>query len=171
MIAQISVSWNEKYEHDGFLFFAQRIVEMLDYMTVDIYRAPLLNTSRLIDEYLRICHGAAKPYHLEEVYNEFSHSFKNDIVIQYKLGEDRIQQIVNRLNRFPDKRQQTMEYLCHAVADHYLTWTKEYIEHIVPQNNQKRKIERAIRCFIPELLRCGYSRDDIYHSAKQLLTE
>lgn len=54
MIAQISVSWNEKYEHDGFLFFAQRIVEMLDYMTVDIYRAPLLNTSRLIDEYLRI---------------------------------------------------------------------------------------------------------------------
>ena len=84
MIAQISVSWNEKYEHDGFLFFAQRIVEMLDYMTVDIYRAPLLNTSRLIDEYLRICHGAAKPYHLEEVYNEFSHSFKNDIVIQYK---------------------------------------------------------------------------------------
>ena len=68
MIAQISVSWNEKYEHDGFLFFAQRIVEMLDYMTVDIYRAPLLNTSRLIDEYLRICHGAAKPYHLEEVY-------------------------------------------------------------------------------------------------------
>lgn len=171
MIAQISVSWNEKYEHDGFLFFAQRIVEMLDYMTVDIYRAPLLNTSRLIDEYLRICHGAAKPYHLEEVYNEFSHSFKNDIVIQYKLGEDRIQQIVNRINRFPDKRQQTMEYLCHAVADHYLTWTKEYIEHIVPQNNQKRKIERAIRCFIPELLRCGYSRDDIYHSAKQLLTE
>lgn len=150
MIAQISVSWNEKYEHDGFLFFAQRIVEMLDYMTVDIYRAPLLNTSRLIDEYLRICHGAAKPYHLEEVYNEFSHSFKNDIVIQYKLGEDRIQQIVNRLNRFPDKRQQTMEYLCHAVADHYLTWTKEYIEHIVPQNNQKRKIERAIRCFISE---------------------
>lgn len=71
MIAQISVSWNEKYEHDGFLFFAQRIVEMLDYMTVDIYRAPLLNTSRLIDEYLRICHGAAKPYHLEEVYNEY----------------------------------------------------------------------------------------------------
>ncbi len=99
MIAQISVSWNEKYEHDGFLFFAQRIVEMLDYMTVDIYRAPLLNTSRLIDEYLRICHGAAKPYHLEEVYNEFLIRSKM-IVIQYKLGEDRIQQIVNRINSF-----------------------------------------------------------------------
>lgn len=163
MIAQISVSWNEKYEHDGFLFFAQRIVEMLDYMTVDIYRAPLLNTSRLIDEYLRICHGAAKPYHLEEVYNEFSHSFKNDIVIQYKLGEDRIQQIVNRINRFPDKRQQTMEYLCHAVADHYerkLVVNRGKYKSIEDDNPPKigemseavvTNLIRGARCSMPQL--------------------
>lgn len=171
MITQINISWNKEYEYDGLLYFAQRIVEMLDYTTVDIYRAPLLNTSRLIDEYLKISHGEAKSYHLEEVYNEFSDSFKKDIVIQYKLGEARIQQIINRLNKSIDKRQQTMEYLCHTVSDRYLAWSKEYIEFIVPKNNEKRKIERAIRCFIPELLRCGYSRDDIYHSARQLLTE
>lgn len=57
------------------------------------------------------------------------------------------------------------------IAQISVSWNEKYEHDIVPQNNQKRKIERAIRCFIPELLRCGYSRDDIYHSAKQLLTE
>lgn len=171
MISKISISWNENYQHDGLLYFVQRIVEMLDFMTIDIYRAPLLNTTRLIDEYLEICQGEAKAYHLEEVYNEFMHSFKNDIVLQYKLGDIRIQQIVNRLNKLPDKRQETMEFLHCSIGKDYLTWSKEYIKHIVPQNSQKRKIEKAIRCFVPELLRCGYSRDEIYHSTKQLLTD
>lgn len=171
MITPIEITWNNEYKHDGFLFFVQRIVEMLDYMTIDIYRAPLLNTSRLIDEYLKICQGAAKPYHLEEVYNEFIHTFKNDIVLQYKLGENRIQQIVNRLHKTPNKREETIDFLSHSVSSHYLQWTKEYIEYIVPQSKEKKKIERAIRCFIPELLRLGYSRDEIYHSAKQLLSD
>lgn len=171
MITPINITWNDEYKHDGFLFFVQRIVEMLDYMTIDIYRAPLLNTSRLIDEYLNICQGAAKPYHLEEVYHEFVHTFKSDIVLQYKLGENRIKQIVNRLNKAPDKREETIDFLSHSISDHYLQWAKEYIEYIVPQNKEKKKIERGIRCFIPELLRCGYSRDEIYRSAKQLLSD
>ncbi len=169
VISNISISWNSSYEYDGLLFFFQRIVEMLDYRTIDIYRAPLLNTSRLIDEYIRISNGSAKPYHLEEVYNEFIMSFKTDIVLQHHLGEERIHQIIKRLNKSPDSRKQTMEYLRHSVADRYLKWIKSYIELIVPQNKEKRKIERAIRCFLPELLRYGYSRDEIYHSAKQIL--
>ena len=103
MITKISISWNNTFQNDGFLFFVQRIVEMLDYMTVDIFRVPLLNTPRLVDEYLRICHGAAKPYHLDAVFNEFVNSFENDIVLQYKLGDSKIQQIVNRLNKHPEK--------------------------------------------------------------------
>lgn len=171
MISNISISWNDSYEHDGLLFFFQRIVEMLDFRTIDIYRAPLLNTSRLIDEYIRICNGAAKPYHLEEVYNEFVLSFKTDIILQHELGEDRIQQIIKRLNKYPENRKQTMEYLLHSVTDRYLKWAKKYIEFIVPQTKEKRKIERAIRCFIPEVLRYGYSREEIYHSAKQMLQQ
>lgn len=170
MITKISISWNNTFQNDGFLFFVQRIVEMLDYMTVDIFRVPLLNTPRLVDEYLRICHGAAKPYHLDAVFNEFVNSFENDIVLQYKLGDSKIQQIVNRLNKHPEKRQNTMEFLCHVISEQYLSWSKEYIKFIVPQNKEKKKIERAIRCFVPELLHCGYSRDEIYHSAKQLLS-
>lgn len=171
MIAPISISWNSKFENDGLLFFVQRIVEMLDYMTIDIFRVPLLNTSRLIDEYLKICNGSAKPYHLEEVFHEFLDSFEHDIVLQYKLGDSKIQQIINRLNKKPEKRKETMEFLCHSICKSYLNWSKEYIEFIVPQNKEKKKIERAIRCFVPELLKCGYSRDEIYHSARQLLSE
>ena len=94
MILKNDVTWNSEYQYDGLLFFAQRIVEMLDYMTVDIFRAPLLNTPRLIDEYLKISHGAAKIYHLDEVYNEFMNSFKNDIVINNVWGAERITQVV-----------------------------------------------------------------------------
>lgn len=171
MITKTSISWNNEFQNDGFLFFVQRIVEMLDYMTVDVFRVPLLNTSRLINEYLRISHGAAKPYHLDVVFNEFVYSFENDIILQYKLGKPKIQQIINRLNSRPEKRQDTMEFLCHSVCAYYLEWSKEYIRFIVPQNKEKKKIERAIRCFIPELLHLGYSRDEIYHSAKQLLSD
>ena len=64
-----------------------------------------------------------------------------------------------------------MEYLCHTIGSQYLEWTKNYILSIVPQNKDKRKIERAIRCFIPELLHCGYSRDEVYHSAKSILSD
>lgn len=171
MINKISISWNDEYQHDGFLYFAQRIVEMLDYMTKDINRAPVLNTCRLIDEYLQICNGEANLCYLDEVYSELLCSMRKDVVLQYKIGETRINQIINRLNKFPEKRKAGIEYLKYTIARKYLEWSKEYIKYIVPKNKEKRKCERAIRCFIPELFKYGYSREEIYHSAKQLLTE
>ena len=120
MISKNTVEWNNEYQYDGLLFFVQRIVEMLDYTTVDIFRSPLLNTSRLIDEYLRISHGSAKAYHLDEVFNEFMNSFKNDIIINYNWGEDRVNQIIKKLNKEQFNRQAIMEYLCHTIGSQYL---------------------------------------------------
>ncbi len=171
MILKNTIAWNNEYKHDGLLYFAQRIVEMLYYETIDIYRAPLLNTSRLIDEYLLLSNGSAKPYHLDEVFNEFMNSLKSDIIIHYKWGEERINQIVEKLNKDQVGRKQIMEYLCHAIGKQYFEWTQEYVRFIVPQGKEKRKIERAIRCFVPELLHQGYSSDEIYHSAKRILFE
>ena len=170
MITSIDISWNNEYRYDGLLYFLQRIVEMLDFTTIDIYRAPLMNTTRMIDEYLEICHGSAKPYHREECYNEFVSTFRNDLILQRKIGIARINQIIDRMNKQQDKRKETMEFLQHSINPSYLKWTKECLFEIVPQNREKKKIERAIRCFLPELLRRGYSRDDIYHSAKELLS-
>ena len=169
MIASIDISWNNEYRYDGLLYFLQRIVEMLDFTTIDIYRAPLMNTTRLIDEYLEICHGSAKPYHREECYNEFVSTFRNDLILQTKIGIARIKQIIDRMNKQQDKRKETMEFLQHSINPLYLKWAKECLLEIVPKSKEKKKIERTIRCFLPELLRQGYSRDDIYHSAKELL--
>ena len=45
------------------------------------------------------------------------------------------------------------------------TAKKQTIKTNYQIKKEKKKIERAIRCFVPELLHCGYSRDEIYHSA------
>lgn len=171
MIQSINISWNNEFRNDGLLYFLQRIVEMLDYHTIDIYRAPLMNTPRLINEYLRIANGAAKAFHLEEVFHEFKVTFASDVVIQFKWGEERVQQILNKLNREEQNRKVTMEYLSHAIGTYYLAWVKEYVRHIVVQNNKKDRIEQAIRCLIPEILKCGYSREEIFYSARELLSD
>jgi len=166
MVKENVVTWNNEYQHDGILYFMQRIIEMLDYDTIDIFRAPLLNTTRLIDEYLQISNGAAKAYHLQEVFNELKTTLKNDIVLIDKLTEERVDQIISKLNTDTEKKE-VIEYLSKSITPNYLTWCVEYLKNIVPQNRHKNKIERAIRCYIPELFRCGYNREDIYFTYKE----
>ena len=168
MIEKVNISWNDNFQFDGVLYFAQRIIEMLSFSTVDIFKTPLMNTSGLIAEYLTVCHGISPEFHSEQVFEEFKVSFTNDIVLDYVLGENRVKRVIDRLNREPTKRQEMMEYLRHLISPKYLHWTKDYILNIVPQNKDKKKIERVIRCLLPELLNCGYSRDEIYHYAKQV---
>lgn len=168
MIEKVNITWNDNYQLDGMMYFAQRIIEMLSFNTIDIFRVPLMNTSSLITEYLTVCHGVSPEYHSEQVFEEFKSSFINDIVLNHALGENRIKRIIDRLNREPNKREEIMEYLRHLISPKYLCWTKDFILTVVPQNKDKRKIERSIRCLLPELLNCGYSRDEIYHYTKQV---
>lgn len=167
MIEKIVVAWNDNFENDGLLYFAQRIVEMLDYTTIDIYRTPLLNSRILIREYLNVENGASQQYNLDKILEEFKDSFKNDIVISHNWGDERITQIMHRLNNDSNKKS-TMEYLEHAIGSSYFRWVVDYLKLIVPQSRQKKKIERAVRCFIPQLLFEGYSRDEIYHFTKEI---
>lgn len=170
MIEKVEVSWNDNYEHDGVMYFAQRITEMLSFYTPDIHRAPLMNTASLISEYIDVkCNGDMHEYHSELIFDEFRSSLSKDVVLQYFLGEEKIKRIINKLNREPHKMQQNMEYLLHLIAPNYLNWSKDYLLYIVPLGKNKKKIEQGIRCLIPELLHHGYSRNEIYHRAKQIL--
>lgn len=166
MIIKNHISWNNNYENDGILYFAQRIVEMLDYRTIDLYRVPLSNTPSLIKEYINVYRGAAKAYNLEQIYHEFVRCYETDIILQEKFGDAHIAQIIKKLNA-SDNKIDIMQYLLNLIGSQYLSWCVEYLKVIVPQNRCKKKIEKAIRCFVPELLHRGYKRDDIYQRAKE----
>ena len=67
-------NWDNSFEHEGLLFFVQRIQEMLFHYSEDVRRAPVHNTSTLTHEYLRLSKGVGsgkvKEYHLEKVFSE-----------------------------------------------------------------------------------------------------
>ena len=124
MIQKNAITWNADYKYDGFLYYIQRITEMLDYDAKDLFRIYFVNTTTLIDEYLDICNGYAKQYHLDEVYHEFIYTFNKDIVIQHKWGEKKKQQILELL-KSEKNRKETMMYLQHTLTN-YLDWCKDY---------------------------------------------
>ena len=102
MIEKLNITWNNDWSNDGFLYFGQRIVEMLDYMTVDIYRAPLLNTTRLIDEYLDIYNKTKNPSQLQFVKEEFLFSFEEDVVLDYIYDREKILHLVATIKSSTD---------------------------------------------------------------------
>ncbi len=167
MIQKNSITWNNDYKYDGYLYYIQRVTEMLNFDAKDLFRIRFINTTTLIDEYLDICNGYAKQYHLDEVYHEFIYTFNKDIIIQHKWGEKKKQQILELL-KSEKNRKETMMYLQHALSN-YMEWCKEYLSICVFQQRNDKKIERAIACFIPELFSYGYSKEGIYHRTKKLL--
>lgn len=53
----------------------------------------------------------------------------------------------------------------------YGKWCVTYIKEIVPQEQEKKKIERALKCFVPELIGRGYSGEYIYHYVRKIFFE
>ena len=64
-----------------------------------------------------------------------------------------------------------MEYLSYTIGSQYFSWVKMYVKFIAVQSRRKREIEQAIRCLVPEILACGYSRDEIYYCSKKILSD
>lgn len=167
MIQKNSVMWNDEYKKDGYLYFAQRIVEMLDHKTIDIYRVPLLNTMRLVDEYIVVDEGHAKKYNLEHILAEFKKSLKSDIVLQNRWGENKIAEVLSYINSKQNQRTKLMKYIKSVIEPQYLNWCLSLAREIIPQAKEKDLIERIIRCLLPELLSKGYAREDVFSFANE----
>ena len=94
--------WNNGYRHDGLLFFAQKIEEMLGYYTSHLYKVPVYNSYFLMWEYLHVARlvdgKVINAGHLKYILDEFIESFENDIVIRDNISEDRMKYIIQRLN-------------------------------------------------------------------------
>lgn len=161
--------------NDGILYFAQRIDEMLNHLTYHIYKVPVLNTYLLAKEYLITANLVSKEVidksHLNYIYEEFLESFNGDIIIKEYLSEYDRTAIINKLNSSSEAdKNKVMHYVLHILCK-YDYWCKEYLANIVRQEREKRKIEMALRCYIPGLIDRGYSPDYIYYHNKSVFNQ
>ena len=166
---------DDKQVNDGILYFAQRIDEMLKHSTYHIYKVPVLNTYLLVEEYLLTTnlasHGVIDKSHLNHIFEEFLESFNSDVIIsEYISTYDRVALIQKLQSSSEFDKNKTMHYIFHLLSQ-YDYWCKEYLTNIVPHEKEKKKIEKALRCYIPGLIGRGYSPDYIFYHNKTVFNQ
>ena len=160
-------NWDANFRHDGLLYFTQRIQEMLFYYSAHIYKTPVLNTYLLVREYLNVAelvkNKTINENHLKHIMDEFQDAFGNDLIIRENIEEERRKDILQRLNSATiDDQEKIMKYLLNTLGE-YNVWCINYLKKVVPQEKEKKKIERALRCFIPGIIGAGYSREFVFY--------
>ena len=168
-------NWRAGFRHDGLLYFSQRIQEMLFYYSDHIYKAPVLNSYLLIREYINtadlVRRKIIKENHLKYIMDEFQDTFSKDIILINNIGEDQIKELLQKINSSSqDDQEKIMIYLLH-ILDDYNMWCKTYLKEVVVQEKEKKKIEKALRCYIPALIDAGYSHEYIYFLNRKIFFE
>lgn len=159
---------------DGLLYFSQRLDEMLFHYTIDLYKAPVLNTHILLKEYLSVFDNEdISDKYLSTILDEIKASLAKDPVIKCYWGSSNVEKTLEALKNLPDKAKASMiQYLNHVFGDtKYYKWCCDYTKEMVKQNNQKEKIEQALKCLIPELIGKGYNAEYIFHFNKECLLQ
>lgn len=163
---KINGQWKNNFKHDGILFFAQKIEEMLFYYTNHLYKVPVYNSYFLMWEYMHtsklVKEKAINEGHLKYILEEFFETFEDDIVFKNSISEDEMKYILQLLNSSSVLDQERIiHYLYHRFAC-YHDMCVSYLKKIVIEEKEKKKIERALRCYLPTLLNGGYSPEFIY---------
>jgi hypothetical protein len=170
-------NWNDSFDNDGILYFAQRLEEMLFDYSIDLYRMPLLNTHGLAKEYCEVAkkveNNDIREYQRDAILEEFVDSFKNDIALKECWGQDNIEKILKSFGSSSDKEKyNTISYIS-ATFDNgiYYSWCKKTIKKYVNCPKQKKKLEAIMRCWLPELIAMGYDADFIYRELRRVFFE
>ena len=171
---EITGQWKDGFEHDGILYCAQRIEEMLMHYTSHLYKVPVYNSFLLCEEYLRL-YDLVKELkvdhsHLSNTLDEFIDTFSSDIVIREHFTDSEIQSFVSRLkgSSEPEKRK-IMYYIMHRISA-YPKWSAETLRKAARSKTEKKKIERALRSYLPMLIGMGYRPYHIFRYCKQVFT-
>lgn len=152
---------------DGIIFFAQRLEEMLANYSIDLYKMPLLNTHALAAEYrdiaVRVTASTIKEYQRDVVYEEFISSFNNDIILKENWGKENIERVAKSFGSCNQKDKDNLIAYIDATLDNgkYFNWAKNTLLKYTSLPKEKKNIEAALRCFLPELIMFGYDPDFI----------
>lgn len=163
---KINGQWKNDFKHDGILFFAQKIEEMMFYYTNHLYKVPVYNSYFLLWEYMHtsklVKEKAINEGHLKYILEEFLETFQDDIVFKNSIAEDEMKYILQLLNSSSViDQERIVHYLYHRFTC-YRDMCVSYLKKIVTEEKEKKKIERALRCYLPTLLNGGYSPEFIY---------
>lgn len=169
------ICWENGFKHDGLLYFNQRLQEMLSHFADHVYAVPVYNTQLLVGEYIStaklVKDGVINEENLKFILTEFIESFRNDIIVSEHIDEEHRKEYIDKLlSASKDEKERVMRYIACKLR-HYNEWCKEYLARIVPKESEKKKIEKALRCFIPGLIGAGYSREFIYFFNKKVFNE
>lgn len=167
----VNGKWQYGYTHDGLLFFAQRIEEMLMYYTSHLYKVPVYNSYLLLEEYAEtfslVQRNSISQTHLSLILEELYHQLRSDYIIKEHYSEDDISYTIGQLKGTTGERQkQYVHYLWHTMSQ-YPEWCKEEARKVTSSERDKKKIEKVLRSFIPSLIGVGYSPRFIYRHCKR----
>ncbi len=149
--------------HDGRLFFIQRLEEMLFHYSDDIVKAPVHNTSTLIEEYHRAKHDKnIKQVHLNVISEEIKDSLGKDPIAKEKLGIERIEGIIKGINT---QQKDTLHYLLGIMTtSSYFDWSREYLLKHIDNHSHKKEIEAGLRAWVSAVSWAGYSLEYVYRT-------
>ena len=138
---KVNGNWKDGFSHDGILYCAQRIEEMLMFFTSHLYKAPVLNTYLLIEEFITtyglVKSGTIHESYLKIILDEFCDSLKNDIVIKEHFSASQIEYFSQHLNELSQENQEKfMVYLFHKFGS-YPIWCGETVKKYANQEKDK----------------------------------
>lgn len=160
-------NWDDSFNHEGLLFFVQKMQEMLFHFSADINRAPVHNTSTLAHEFLQTHRevelGKVKKYQLKAIFDELKYCFSHDLVIKANLGTNFVDRVHSKMNSCQESECFTLvNYIYKTIKPNYLSWVEEYLKEHIPQGNHKEEIAAGARIWIADIIMRGYSGEFVY---------
>ena len=153
---------NKESAHEGVLYCAQRIEEMLMGYTSHLYKVPVYNSFLLVNEYLETASLVQScildKSHLKIIIDEFIHTFRCDMIIKEHFSDKEINYFFNSLKDatlFEQKKM--MNFLLHRMKN-YPIWCADILKIACSMPQEKKRMESILRSYVPMLIGAGYSR-------------
>ena len=166
--------WSNSFNHEGLLFFVQKMQEMLFHFSDDIHRAPVHNTETLAREFLdthkEVTSGKIKKYQLKAIFEEFKYSFSRDKILRHNLGGEFVDQVSSKLNSCQEHECfDLVNYIYTTIKPNYLRWVVTYLKEHIPKGSHKQEISAGARYWIADVIMRGYSGEFIYKYLETVL--